>query len=56
MVSASCSAIQKDAREDEATIVFQTYPAEEQALQRTVAGFQEMQVVKEVGAVIRMED
>lgn len=50
------SAIQKDAREDEATIVFQTYPAEEQALQRAVAGFQEMQVVKEVGAVIRMED
>ena len=50
------SVIQKDAKKDEATIVFQTYPAKEKDIQNAIADFKKMDVVKKVGAVIRMEN
>ncbi len=50
------SVIQKDAKKDEATIVFLTYPAKEKDVQKAVSDFKKMSVVKEVGAVIRMEN
>ena len=50
------SVIQTDAKKDEATIVFQTYPAKEKDIQNAIADFKKMDVVKKVGAVIRMEN
>ena len=50
------SLVQKDASSDNATVVVLTYPSNEQDIQKVVRDLDDLDVVRRVCSVIRMEN